>query len=158
MDILESTRQTEMDLYHIKDEALSSIPELTVPDFESQIPSHLGATLSPEMLYLMTEINMINQKQDYLIRVACDSNLQVRRTNGKVLRLQDWQRRATADLKYVEHTLVDLQSTQEDLGRIANWAKRVSGGWRGLVFVGALLAATIASSVGIIKIVEFFRH
>lgn len=158
MDELESTRQTEMDFIHIKDEALSSIPELQIPTFESQLPPHLGATLSLEMRYLMTEINMINQKQDYLIRVACDSNLQVRRTNGKVLRLQDWQRRATSDLKEVEHTLDNLRSTQEDLSRIAGWARRVSGGWRGLVFIGALIAATIATSVGALKIVEFFRH
>lgn len=155
---LKSTRQTEMDLIHIKDEALSSIPELKVPNFESRLPPHLSATLSPEMRYLMTEINMINQKQDYLIRVACDSNLQARRTNGKVLRLQDWQRRATSDFKEVEHTLNELKDTQEELGKIAQWARRVSGGWRGIVFVGALVAATIATSVGALKIVAYFKH
>lgn len=71
--------------------AQSSYPELETPEFESKLPKPLIENTDPQTKFVLEQLDVINQQNQWLIKAAVDTNLQVRHTNGRVRDLEDWK-------------------------------------------------------------------
>lgn len=69
----------------------STYPPLNLPTFESEIPEHLLKGVSQETRFVMENINIQTQYIKWLCEAAIDTNLQVRRTNGRLKRVEVWK-------------------------------------------------------------------
>ncbi len=69
----------------------SEYPPLSLPVFESEIPEHLLKNVSQEDRFLMENINVQTQYIKWLCQSAVDTNLQVRKTNGRLRRVEIWK-------------------------------------------------------------------
>jgi hypothetical protein len=69
----------------------STYPELHVKEFESEIPEHLLVGVSEETRFVMENINIQTQYIKWLCNAVIDTNLQVRRTNGRLRRVELWK-------------------------------------------------------------------
>lgn len=114
------------------DASNSSYPLLIAPVVQSQIPSVLLETATPQVRFLLEAMSAQSQKTDWLVHVALDTNQQVRITNGKV-------KKARADID-------DIRTA-----RAATFAA-LKGGW-------AVLAAIVGGLMGVATLlVELFRN
>lgn len=69
----------------------SPYPELEKPAFQTSIPSHLIKDVDPQTKFVLIQLDMINQQNQWLIKSAIDTNHQVRHTNGRLRDLEDWR-------------------------------------------------------------------
>jgi hypothetical protein len=115
----------------------SDIPILNLPEggFKSKIPASLLADKSPEERDLYNDISKISAWVDWAAPLMVDSNLQQRRTNGRVKRLE------------ANVGEVDVQKLQKFKDMFTSWWALVGG----LV----LLVGGIAS-VG--QLIEFAKN
>lgn len=86
-----------------KEPAKSDYPELTLPSggFQSNIPSHLLENATKADKWLMEQISKNTQAIEWNNHATIDTNLQVRKTNGR--------------LKDAEQQVIDLKSDVEIL-------------------------------------------
>lgn len=73
----------------------SDYPKLYRPNFEPQIPEHLLNDLSPEMRHLMNEVNISRQYHEWTAEAMVNTNEQVRKTNGRLKRVEGWKDKMT---------------------------------------------------------------
>lgn len=69
----------------------SAYPSLSLPHFESEIPEHLMKDVPTEARYAMEHINIQTQYIKWLCHAVIDTNLQVRKTNGRLRRVETWK-------------------------------------------------------------------
>jgi hypothetical protein len=69
----------------------STYPQLELPEFESTIPSHLLHGVSRENQFVMENINIQTQYIKWLCEAAIDTNQQVRKTNGRLKKVETWK-------------------------------------------------------------------
>lgn len=69
----------------------STYPQLGLPEFESTIPEHLLAGVSRETQFVMENINIQTQYIKWLCEAAIDTNHQVRKTNGRLKKVETWK-------------------------------------------------------------------
>lgn len=81
----------------------SDYPELKLPPdgWKSNIPAHLLDSADPEMKWLMQEMSKNTQATEWNGRAALDTNVHVRKTNGR--------------LKSAEQSVIDLKADVETL-------------------------------------------
>ena len=77
------------DTDHIAHE--STYPQLELPEFESTIPEHLLTGVSKETQFVMENINIQTQYIKWLCQSAVDTNHQVRKTNGRLKKVETWK-------------------------------------------------------------------
>ena len=75
----------------LSDAESSSYPELEKPLFHDNIPAHLLVNIDEESRYVIQQLSLISQQNEWLIRAAIDTNEQVRHTNGRVKGLESWK-------------------------------------------------------------------
>lgn len=73
------------------DETESTIPALEKPEFKSDIPPHLLANASENEKYVLEQLSMVMQYVRWSSQVEVDTNHQVRKTNGRVIKLERWK-------------------------------------------------------------------
>lgn len=78
-----------------EEENKSEYPELTPPDVNAHIPDHLMEKLTPEMRYLIEQNSIQSQNMQWVINAMIDTNKQVRRTNGRLKRVENWKSKLT---------------------------------------------------------------
>lgn len=69
----------------------SDYPELQLPDIEMQIPEELLQNLDPTTKYLYIEQNRQTQYITWMAKTLVDINRQVRITNGRVKKVENWK-------------------------------------------------------------------
>jgi hypothetical protein len=84
----------------------SNYPELEKPSFHDNIPSHLLVNIDEKDRYVIQQLSMISQQNEWLIRAAIDTNEQVRHTNGRVKGLEAFKSKLQD--KNVENKLLVL--------------------------------------------------
>lgn len=77
------------DTDHIAHE--STYPQLELPEFESTIPPHLLLNVPKETQFVMENINIQTQYIKWLCQSAVDTNHQVRKTNGRLKKVETWK-------------------------------------------------------------------
>jgi len=75
----------------------SEIPIAEIPKngFSSQIPAYLLDGKSEAEAYILTEVSKMSQFIEWAAPLLVDNNLQARKTNGKVKRLERWKLKLT---------------------------------------------------------------
>lgn len=86
-------------------------PELDKPEFKSSIPPHLLNNTDDQTKYVLKQLDMINQQNEWLIRAAVDTNEQVRHTNGRLKSIEKWKE--TLEEKHITEKL-DMMDTFKD--------------------------------------------
>ena len=74
----------------------SSYPQLELPEFESTIPPHLLEGVSKETQFVMENLNIQTQYIKWLCQSAIDTNLQVRKTNGRLKKVETWKEKISS--------------------------------------------------------------
>ena len=74
----------------------STYPQLELPEFESTIPSHLLTGVSRENQFVMEHINIQTQYIKWLCQAAVDTNQQVRKTNGRLKKVETWKEKLSS--------------------------------------------------------------
>lgn len=69
----------------------SEFPELRIPDYKPSIPEALFKNISPEMRELLEMTSVQTQYVRWLCEKVKDTNLQVRKTNGRLKRVEVWK-------------------------------------------------------------------
>ena len=122
----------------------SSYPELKKPIFHDNIPSHLLAGIDDQSRYIIQQLSMISQQNEWLISAAIDTNAQVRHTNGRVLGLEEWKRPIEeADVAAKLDKLEDWKKSLDDkniLSKVKAMDK-FSNFWTVLIAILVLLAS-----------------
>lgn len=135
----------------LSDEDFSDIPVLQVPSFSSTVPEPLKESCDPTTRYILDQISIITQQQEYLIRVMVDSNKQQRRTNGQVKQLRGWREQAQKQIKAIEEA-------DENFGPIREWVTKVTHGWRGILFLAGLVVTGSSALLGLTKIIDWLKE
>lgn len=73
----------------------SDIPELKMPKINGSIPDELMQNLSPEMKHLFSEQSKQTQLLTWCAQALIDTNRQVRITNGRVKKVEEWKNKLT---------------------------------------------------------------
>lgn len=121
-----------------KDLPESSYPELKLPEegFKSSIPESLLQNCDPQIRWIMEEISKNTQATTWVCQGLLDTNKQVRRTNGRLLK-------AESDVKQIKE-VAEIQKEQNKaiapfikaLSQFANlWQYRV---FRWMVYLAIL--------------------
>lgn len=74
---------------HIEEE--STYPEVKLPELKSDIPAHLLSEASPESKYILEQLSVLSQYAKWSAPVMVEMNTQVRKTNGRLLRVEAWK-------------------------------------------------------------------
>lgn len=74
----------------------SNYPQLELPDFESTIPPHLLEGVSKETQFVMENLNIQTQYIKWLCQSAMDTNMQVRKTNGRLKKVEGWKEKISS--------------------------------------------------------------
>ena len=74
-----------------KEEQESLYTELEMPEFDSAIPEHLLKGITDENKFVMENISMQTQYIKWLCEAAINTNHQVRKTNGRLMRVEEWK-------------------------------------------------------------------
>lgn len=76
-----------------KPEDDSEIPVVAVPPggFSSKIPSYLLEGKSEAEQYILIEVSKFSEFSNWTAKALVDTNMQVRRTNGRVKALEIWK-------------------------------------------------------------------
>ena len=69
----------------------STYPELEKPNVQSTIPQHLLQGTDEQTKYVLHQLSIIVQQNQWLIKSAIDTNQQVRHTNGRVKSVEKWK-------------------------------------------------------------------
>ena len=69
----------------------STYPVIELPEFDSTIPEHLLQDVSRENRFVMENINIQTQYIKWLCQSAIDTNHQVRKTNGRLKKVEVWK-------------------------------------------------------------------
>ena len=135
----------------------STYPPLEKPIFHDIIPAHLLVGIDAQAKYVIEQLSMISQQNEWLIKAATDTNTQVRHTNGRLIKQEEWK--ASLD----EHNIIDaitkLQEWKEPLEDRNILAKvqladKLINFWTIIVAILVLLGSCGAS---IIAIAEHFH-
>jgi hypothetical protein len=73
----------------------SDYPAITVPDFKPEIPNHLLSDLTPEMRHLIEQGSVQAQAMKWLCEKMRDTNVQIRKTNGRLKKVEAWREKLT---------------------------------------------------------------
>jgi hypothetical protein len=73
------------------EEQESLYPELEMPEFDSAIPEHLLKGVTDENKFVMENISMQTQYIKWLCEAAINTNHQVRKTNGRLIKVEEWK-------------------------------------------------------------------
>ena len=76
---------------HDQHEHHSTYPQIELPEFHSTIPEHLMRDVSQETRYVMESLNIQTQYIKWLCEAAVDTNQQVRKTNGRLKKVELWK-------------------------------------------------------------------
>lgn len=79
--------------HHAED---STYPKIDLPDFNSTIPEHLLHDVSRENRFVMENLNIQTQYIKWLCESAVDTNHQVRKTNGRLKKVESWKDKLSA--------------------------------------------------------------
>ncbi len=94
----------------------SSYPILQPPgEFHSQIPEHLLVDTSPTERYIMEQISIVRQHMDWSVQAHLSTDRNVRKTNGRLLRVE-----------------AEVTHIKED-------KKLLKSGWKVLVIIGGAI-------------------
>ena len=74
----------------------SNYPELKMPEYESSIPEHLLEGVSKDTKFIMENLNIQTQYIKWLCEAAINTNEQVRKTNGRLTKVEEWKNRLTS--------------------------------------------------------------
>jgi hypothetical protein len=76
-----------------KPEDKSDIPQIEIPagGFQSRIPTHLLRGKSDEEQFILTEVSKMAAFIEWAAPIMSDSNLQARRTNGRLKAVEAWK-------------------------------------------------------------------
>lgn len=74
----------------------STYPIIELPDFHSTIPEHLLQDVSRENRFVMENLNIQTQYIKWLCESAVDTNHQVRKTNGRLKKVETWKEKLSA--------------------------------------------------------------
>ena len=74
----------------------STYPEINIPEFHSTIPEHLLHNVSMENRFVMENLNIQTQYIKWLCESAIDTNLQVRKTNGRLKKVESWKEKISS--------------------------------------------------------------
>lgn len=88
----------------------SDYKELKLPEYSPQIPSHLLAGLSPEMQHLFEQQSMQSQYLKWTCEAMVDTNKQVRKTNGRLKKVENWKEKLTSFGAIILAAIVILSS------------------------------------------------
>jgi hypothetical protein len=86
---------SENNSLHDQDIHNSNYPALELPEFESSIPEHLLEGVSKDTKFIMENINIQTQYIKWLCEAAIDTNEQVRKTNGRLTKVENWKNKLT---------------------------------------------------------------
>lgn len=79
----------------MSEEEKSDYPELESPNIEPHIPEHLLENLTPEMRHLIEQNSIQNQYMGWVLKAIVDTNKQVRKTNGRLKKVETWKSKMT---------------------------------------------------------------
>ena len=74
----------------------SAYPIIELPEFYSTIPEHLLQDVSRENRFVMENLNIQTQYIKWLCESAVDTNHQVRKTNGRLKKVETWKEKLSA--------------------------------------------------------------
>lgn len=69
----------------------STYPRIELPEFNSSIPEHLLENVSKENRFVMENLSIQTQYIKWLCQAAVDTNQQVRKTNGRLIKVENWK-------------------------------------------------------------------
>jgi hypothetical protein len=81
--------------YHPEDQSEIKAAELPKSGFASSIPEYLLEGKSEAEIYVLKEVSKMSQFIEWSAPLLLDNNLQARRTNGRVKKLEGWQLKLT---------------------------------------------------------------
>jgi len=70
----------------------SSYPPLVRPVLHDNIPPRLLNGIVAQSQYILKQLSIINQQNEWLIEASVNTNTQVRQTNGRLLKLEEWRK------------------------------------------------------------------
>ena len=80
---------------HPEDQSEIKAAELPAQGFSSQIPDYLLAGKSESESYILKEVSKMSQYIEWSAPIILDSNLSIRKTNGRVKGLEGWRLKMT---------------------------------------------------------------
>jgi len=78
-----------LDKDHVEPE--STYPVLEKPDFKSDIPPHLIKEIGESERYMLEQLSVVSQYCQWSVKAQMDTNAAVRRTNGRLIRVEKWK-------------------------------------------------------------------
>ena len=80
---------------HPEDQSEIKAAEVPPQGFQSQIPEYLLAGKSESEAYILKEVSKMSQYIEWSAPIIVDSNLSIRKTNGRVKGLEGWRLKMT---------------------------------------------------------------
>jgi hypothetical protein len=69
----------------------STYPALEKPDFKSDIPPHLVKDVGESERYILEQLSILSQYVSWSVKAQMDTNSAVRRTNGRLIKVERWK-------------------------------------------------------------------
>lgn len=69
----------------------STYAKIEVPDLKSDIPEYLTKDSSEPEKYILAQLSILTQHAKWSSQVLVDVNSNVRRTNGRLIRVEAWK-------------------------------------------------------------------
>lgn len=80
---------------HPEDKSEMAIAEIPPQGFQSTIPEYLLKDKTEAEAYILTEVSKMSQFIEWAAPVILESNLNIRKTNGRVKGLEGWKLKLT---------------------------------------------------------------
>lgn len=69
----------------------STYPALEKPEFKSDIPPHLIKDVGESEKYVLEQLSILSQYVNWSVKAQMDTNSAVRRTNGRLIKVERWK-------------------------------------------------------------------
>ena len=69
----------------------STFPALEKPELKSDIPPHLVKEVGESERYVLEQLSILSQYATWSIKAEMDTNAAVRRTNGRLMKVEKWK-------------------------------------------------------------------
>lgn len=88
----------------------SDYPALNIPNFEAKIPEHLMNDLSDDIKFMLQQSSIQSQSLEWLCKATLDTNVQVRKTNGRLKSVEGWKERLSSSWTILAGILIVVGS------------------------------------------------
>jgi hypothetical protein len=93
---------------HPEDKSEMAIAEIPPQGFQSTIPEYLLKDKTEAEAYILTEVSKMSQFIEWAAPIILESNLNIRKTNGRVRGLEGWRMKVTTGWGMVATTIAAI--------------------------------------------------